>query len=186
MTIHLYFSSVLLLAAAAEWFFYKKREGNRKEAAENQQRHHVAVALALAFSLFLCFQLKAHTTTVHITAKTAGFVILFHGAMIRSWAYIILSGHSSELLSSLQYRPLFSHGPYRFHRHPLHAGFFLMALGSGLYISNHWLAAPLVFILLGSALHPLMRQEEQFFEKKYGDIYTYWSKRRFRFVPFFY
>ncbi|WP_280769441.1 methyltransferase family protein [Salipaludibacillus daqingensis] len=179
---HTIFIIILIFGIIAEGFYYKKRELKRKEEAIN-----IAVLATLILSLFLCYLLKEQVSSTTNLVKTIGFFFLIHGLFIRFWTYqIIMAQSHHHSILPLPERPLYSHGPYRYHRHPFHTSIFIITLGCGLFISNHWLAFPLVFLLLGSSLHTVMKQEELFLEKKYGEIYTYWCKRRFRFLPFFY
>ncbi|MCR6095201.1 isoprenylcysteine carboxylmethyltransferase family protein [Salipaludibacillus agaradhaerens] len=149
--------------------------------------HHTLTTVVFSLSLFLCYLLK-DTSSAQEGAfiKWIGISVFLYGGIIRCWTYRLMYIHSRHFHLPLYERPLYTRGPYRHHRHPLHTSLFLMTLGSGLLISNHWLAAPLMFLLIGSALHPIMREEEQFLAKKYGDIYACWCKHRFRLLPFFY
>ncbi len=180
MNTQTFFIIILVFGVVAEFFYYKKREVKRKE-----ELVHVFVFATLILSLLLCYLLKGQASTTNNLVKTIGVYFLFYGLFIRFWTYQIITTQKQFILP-LPERPLYSHGPYRFHRHPFHTSLFVITLGCGLFISNHWLAFPVIFILLGSSLHPVMKQEERYLEKKYGQIYTYWCKHRFRLLPFFY
>jgi len=182
MNMQTFFIIVLVLGVMTEFYYLNKREVKRKEEIV-----HVYVIATLILSLLLCFLLKGHASpTSSNLAKTLGSYFLVHGLFIRFWTYQIIMAQSKQFILPFPERPIFSHGPYRYHRHPFHTSLFVITLGFGLFISNHWLAFPVIFILLGSSLHPVMKQEERYLEKKYGQIYTYWCKHRFRLLPFFY
>lgn len=182
MKFQTFFIIVLVFGLIAECYYYfKKREVKRKE-----DNPHIIVVATLIISLLLCYLLKGQATPANNLVKTLGVYFIVHGLFIRYWTYQIITAHSKQMILPLPERPLYSHGPYRYHRHPFHTSLFVITLGFGLFISNHWLAFPVTFILLGSSLHPVMKQEERYLENKYGQIYTYWCKHRFRLLPFLY
>lgn len=169
-----------------EWLFNRKREIPEKEVARISFRQQAVTGLISILSLFLCYQLKVLDSLHSSIIEASGVAFFSYGVLLRWVSYRTILKLTGRKKLPLAERPLYSHGPFRFHRHPFHMSFFLMASGCGLYISGHWLAAPLMFILLGSALHPLMKKNEEVLQQKYGDIYTYWCRRRFRLLPFFY
>ncbi|WP_146035963.1 methyltransferase family protein [Salipaludibacillus keqinensis] len=184
-----YSNYIVLIAGISviiEWLYYMKRKDNRKERSKINKRQQIFVVIAFILSLFLCYLLKGLDPTAVKTVDMVGLLFITHGTLIRGWTYHLIKANRREGSLSSQGFPLLSHGPYRFHRHPFHVGIFLTVVGCGFIISHHWLAFPLIFILLGSALHPVMKEEELQLQIKYGEIYPYWCKRRFRLLPFVY
>lgn len=79
---------------------------------------------------------------------------------------------------------LVSHGPYRYLRHPLYLGLFLITLSFPLYVGN-LLAFVLTAPWLITGFIWRMRVEEKALTLIHPD-YAQWKKSRFRFIPFIY
>lgn len=80
---------------------------------------------------------------------------------------------------------LISHGPYRFLRHPLYVGLFLLTVSVPLFFKN----IPVLFLsmlYMGYVLNQRMRVEEAAMERILGDRYRAWKTKRYRFIPFIY
>jgi protein-S-isoprenylcysteine O-methyltransferase Ste14 len=77
-----------------------------------------------------------------------------------------------------------SNGPYRYLRHPLYLGLFLIIIAFPIYIGNVLgliVFGPLIFI----ALNYRMVLEEKALEHHHPE-YRIWKKKRYRFLPFIY
>lgn len=178
--------TVLMFIWVLEWFVYvesaKSRKGEKKKALLIKGLVAFMLFCAATASLIL-HQLAEETTVI---AKYTGLVFLAQGLLIRYWTYFLTKPYFSRTIVAIENRPLLSHGPFRFTRHPFHTGFFFIALGICLYLSSHWLSILFAFIFVGSALHYRMSLEESVYTQKYGDIYTYWCRHRCRILPFIY
>ncbi len=79
---------------------------------------------------------------------------------------------------------LITHGPYRWIRHPLYAGGFVLVISLALLTSMWWLVAgfsvPLTVLLLRT------RSEENNLLDEFGDEYQAYQTRTKRFIPFVY
>ncbi|WP_096190096.1 methyltransferase family protein [Evansella halocellulosilytica] len=169
-----------------EWIVYKDTAPKRKEA--NNQALVVKSFTLLMFtsSVVFSFWLSTVISETNGFAEKSGLVLMAIGLLLRGWTYFFSREFFTRTIVPQEDRPLFSRGPYRFNRHPFHTGFFLAALGTTLFISSHWLSLVYTFLLIGSALHYRMSIEEFYYKKRYGDIYPYWCKHRFRLLPFLY
>lgn len=77
-----------------------------------------------------------------------------------------------------------SHGPYRYFRHPLYLGLFLLVIAFPIFIGNalaFLIFSPLIFL----ALNARMTLEERALEVQHPS-YKEWKKSRYRFFPFIY
>ncbi|WP_157812116.1 methyltransferase family protein [Alteribacter populi] len=119
-------------------------------------------------------------------AKTSGLFFMLLGLILRYWTYVVTKTYFTRGIHHDEERPLYSHGPFRLHRHPYQTGFFFIVLGVTLFMSGHWLVLIVTFTLLGSALHYRMSLEERILQNRYGEIYEYWCRHRFRIFPFLY
>jgi protein-S-isoprenylcysteine O-methyltransferase Ste14 len=80
---------------------------------------------------------------------------------------------------------LISHGPYRFLRHPLYVGLFLLTVSVPLFFKNIPILL-LSMLYMGYLLNQRMRVEEQAMERILGERYRVWKAKRYRFIPFIY
>ena len=67
-------------------------------------------------------------------------------------------------------------GPYRLSRNPIYLGFVCTLIGLSLALSNYWgvVLSPLFMILL---VQLVIKHEEIYLEKKFGDVYTSYKSR---------
>jgi protein-S-isoprenylcysteine O-methyltransferase Ste14 len=79
---------------------------------------------------------------------------------------------------------LVSNGPYRYLRHPLYLGLFVITIAFPIYIGN-FLALLLALPLLGIVFSWRMHLEEKALRKVHP-LYANWAKQRYRFIPFIY
>lgn len=79
-------------------------------------------------------------------------------------------------------RTLFTGGAYRFSRHPYYAGAVLAGVGVYLQL-NYWLAL-LMIPVIAFIIH-VIRKEDMFLEKKFGEQYLEY-KKRVGIIPWFY
>ncbi len=79
---------------------------------------------------------------------------------------------------------LVSNGPYRYLRHPLYLGLFVITIAFPIYVGN-LLALLLAIPLLGIVFSWRMHLEENALRKVHPH-YANWAKQRYRFIPFIY
>ena len=67
-------------------------------------------------------------------------------------------------------------GPYRFSRNPIYLSFALTLIGLPLALGTYWgiLLTPVFTLLMN---HLVIRHEEAYLEKKFGDVYTGYRSR---------
>ncbi|WP_078594536.1 methyltransferase family protein [Evansella clarkii] len=186
MNITVLFFIILIAAWLLEWFVFTESHEKKKEVWSKA----VLLKGLLSF-MFLCavsagFLISTFFESSSVLCKNIGLFFIGSGLLLRYWTYRFTKPYFTRTIIPSEDQPLYSSGPYRFTRHPFHTGFFLIAAGTCLFISGHWLSLLFTFIFVGSALHYRMSLEEAFFQKKYGDIYVYWCRHRFRLVPFLY
>ncbi|MBM7096958.1 hypothetical protein JSY36_14575 [Bacillus sp. H-16] len=186
MTISTMIFIALLTLWVAEWFIFKESPRLRKEVLRGSIRVKGLVAFTFVLSLAMAFHLGQLNIEPMWMAKSCGLFFLILGIALRYWTYAVTRTYFSRGLSYDENRPLFSHGPFRLHRHPYQTGFFFMTLGVCLYISGHWFVLLTTFTVLGSALHYRMSLEEEVLKRVYGEIYGYWCRHRFRIFPYLY
>jgi protein-S-isoprenylcysteine O-methyltransferase Ste14 len=80
---------------------------------------------------------------------------------------------------------LVSNGLYRYLRHPLYLGLFLLGIATPLVYGNY-LMIIVSILMMGGTLNYRMELEERAMEKIIGSKYQVWKKQRYRFFPFIY
>lgn len=158
----------------------------KKEGVKNSTLIKGMISATFLFSIFMSIVLRTTTVDPMSYTEGTGIIFLILGLSLRYWTYYFIKPYFSRMISPYDSRPLYSKGPFRFTRHPFHTGFFLNTAGLCLFISGHWISLLITFIFVGSALHYRMEVEENMYTEKYGEIYTYWCKHRFRILPFIY
>jgi protein-S-isoprenylcysteine O-methyltransferase Ste14 len=114
-------------------------------------------------------------------ATVLAVVFFVPGVVLQLWAYFELGKnlkfgipHGAEEEAAATFK---TSGLYRFSRHPMYVGFFLMLLAACLYVLQ-----PVVWVLssyAGWVHHQITLKEEQFLEKRFGaEWQTYISKVR--------
>ena len=76
-------------------------------------------------------------------------------------------------------------GVYALVRHPMYAGFWLMALGQALLLPN-WIAGPAGLVGFGILFFGRIGREEAMMIAAFGDEYRAYMRRTARVVPWFY
>lgn len=186
MNITFLFFIILLTAWLLEWFVFEETAKKKKEVSRNTIYVKALLPMMFISAILSSYLLGTVSEEVTFLFRLIGLFILFFGLFIRYWTYFITKPHFTRKMVIIENRPLYSSGPFRFTRHPFHMGFFFITLGICLFISGNMLSILLTFIFVGTALHYRMTLEESFYSKKYGDIYAYWCKHRFRLLPFVY
>ncbi|KAF9528301.1 ICMT-domain-containing protein [Crepidotus variabilis] len=115
-----------------------------------------------------------------------GFVLLFLGQVLRSWAIIQASRNGSyppTSLDKVEGHHLLTDGAYRYFRHPCDAGPFYWALGMQLLLQNP-ISFSVFLIVMWRFLYPKFQAEEDTLIEVYGDEYRNYRKRVGTKIPF--
>jgi len=106
------------------------------------------------------------------TWNLAGVPFLLLGQGLRAWAVGYL--HKDRELATA--------GPYAYCRHPLYLGTFLSGIGVCLLVGS-WLVGVIFALLFAAAYVPIIRQEEAFLEKVYGESFRAYAAKVPAFLP---
>lgn len=116
-----------------------------------------------------------------------GIALFLYGAglILRYWSLISLGQNFSREVNAKRDQQLVSSGTYRYVRHPLYLGLFLLTIAVPLYTGN------IVMFLVGTiimfkAISIRIIEEEKVMEDTIGERYTEWKKERYKFIPFLY
>jgi protein-S-isoprenylcysteine O-methyltransferase Ste14 len=95
-------------------------------------------------------------------------------------------GHNWSVSLDLRERhTLVTTGVYALVRHPMYAGFWLMALGQALLLPN-WVVGPAGLVGFGVLFFGRVAREEAMMMKAFGDEYQAYMRRTARVVPWLY
>ena len=118
-----------------------------------------------------------------VTTLIIGFIIALFGELIRLWG-VSWAGSETRTTGGVGGTFLVISGPFAFVRNPLYVGNILMYTGLGVmsYALFPYLQiiAILFFIL---QYHLIVKEEESFLEKKFGEAYQKYLKNVPRFIP---
>jgi protein-S-isoprenylcysteine O-methyltransferase Ste14 len=101
--------------------------------------------------------------------QTLGIAIMVFGWFLIFWAYY-----------TLEYDKLVTWGPYRYVRHPVYLGYFIIFAGFFLTLLNMVALLPLLGI---PGMVRMATIEEHLLTKKYGEEYTHYQQETRKFFP---
>lgn len=107
------------------------------------------------------------------------------GLLLRYVSILYLGHHFTRNVEVSKSQTLISKGPYRYLRHPLYLGLFLLTISVPLFFQN-WLMTIISSILMFYILNNRMILEETMMEQVIGDSYRQWKRQRYRFFPWLY
>ncbi|MGO1370248.1 MAG: methyltransferase family protein [Senegalia sp. (in: firmicutes)] len=111
--------------------------------------------------------------------------VYFFGLLLRYWSLFVLGRNFSRFVHAEEDQDLISKGPYRYLRHPLYLGLFLLTISIPLYTENFLVFIFSAFIMF-KILKMRMDEEEKMMEKIIGPRYIKWKEKRYKFIPFIY
>jgi protein-S-isoprenylcysteine O-methyltransferase Ste14 len=122
----------------------------------------------LGFALGAAYLVSSQPTWVLLAA---GGGVAFAGLVVRAWAAGYLAKNQS----------LATTGPYAYTRNPLYLGSALIGLGFAL-AGGSWALGPVFLVFFLAVYWPVMRREEDFLRREFGEAYDRYAKD----VPLFF
>ena len=106
---------------------------------------------------------------------------LLTGAVTIAWTWRVMRAHGEHPEPHLATRTLVTSGPFKRTRNPIYSGFLL--IGAGMAISLNAMTM-LVSVFFGVALLTalVIRREEAYLERKFGEAYIEYSKKAGRWL----
>lgn len=119
------------------------------------------------------------------SAAWLGLLLMFLGLVLRYVAAQTLGQFYTRTLQICEAHQIVDQGLYRFIRHPGYLGLLVMEIGAGLAVKN-WIA--FLFISMTGFVSRLyrVRVEERMLEDRFGEQYSLYAKKTWRFLPFLY
>lgn len=116
--------------------------------------------------------------------KVIALILYLGGLVLRYWSLILLGQNFSRDVEVSDEQELVSRGTYRYMRHPLYLGLFLLTIAVPLYVGNiivFLFALVIMFIVINIRI----KEEERFMEATLGKRYLTWKNERYKFIPFY-
>ena len=114
-----------------------------------------------------------------------GFVFVLLGEGLRFWG-VAYAGSATRTTGKAGGERLITDGPFAYVRNPLYLGNFLMSSG---FLIMSWAWMPwMIFIfisLFGIQYSFIVRHEEEYLSKKFGEKYTNYKQCVHRWIPYF-
>ncbi|MFP4287415.1 MAG: methyltransferase family protein [Candidatus Izemoplasmataceae bacterium] len=133
-------------------------------------------------TLFDLYRFEASTLTI---SHYLGIGLYSIGILLRYIASITLGEYFTRDVSVSKDMNLKSKGVYKYLRHPLYLGLFLLVIAVPLFFGNYFMMLTAI-LLMGKLINHRMIIEEMMLEKALGESYLTWKKARYRFIPFIY
>lgn len=117
--------------------------------------------------------------------KIIALLLYGMGLGLRYYSLILLGKNFSRNVEVDEDQDLVSVGTYKYVRHPLYLGLFLLVISIPLYFGNI-LVFILSIIIMFKVIDIRIKEEEKAMEKIIGERYVKWKTKRYKFIPFIY
>ena len=139
--------------------------------------------LVLAIALQWLAPLNLLAEVASTSRIVAGTVVALAGALVVVSGQRALARRGTNVNPSLPTLALATGGVYRFTRNPMYVGGMTALAGIALIFALDWLL--LLMVPAAVVLHlGIVRREEQYLDRKFGDEYRSYSAQAPRYVPF--
>ena len=110
-----------------------------------------------------------------------GIVLMSVGLFMIAWTWRVMRAHGEHPEPHLATRTLVTSGPFKRTRNPIYSGFLL--IGAGMAISLNAMAMLIsVFFGVAALTALVIRREEAYLERKFGEAYIEYSKKAGRWL----
>jgi|SRR5687767_1429861 protein-S-isoprenylcysteine O-methyltransferase Ste14 len=149
----------------------------------NEQRDHAAVKihppvllLIHVFAAFILHRLFPLPLAFPKALLWVGYALILAGLGLPFLAVSQLMKAHTTLDPHGSVTEIVSSGPYRFSRNPIYLGFVCLLIGFSFLFRNYWglILSPLLVVLINILV---IKHEEYYLEKKFGDVYTSYKSR---------
>ena len=185
------FDYILYYAITLLWllefvFFPSKFKASAYSERKSFNLVSIAIVLSISLTIFLVrlnwFIIPQPWFTL---TSYLGLFLYTIGISFRYIGTLTLGKYFTRNVEIENNHQLISTGLYKYLRHPLYLGLFLLGISTSLVYGNY-LAIIISVLMMGGTLNHRMNLEEQAMEKILGKEYLIWKKQRYRFFPYIY
>ncbi len=179
---------LITLAWWLEFLIFPSPKGhdNSKSRSEHQSFRRIMAAILGSIALSIMTVWSGFGLWPELwrsQLRTFSVAVYGIGLLFRYGSLISLGKHFSRNVEVGADQELISSGFYRFLRHPLYLGLFLLAAAVPLFMGSA-LGFAAAVLWVGKMLNQRMQLEEAMMEEVIGSRYQEWKAKRFRFIPF--
>ena len=156
------------------------------ELPPEKDRPGVPIAPPLLFVIPILVSLVLEwlvtTSFVHGAFRwTLGVLFFLAGIALNVGGFITQKRAGTDPIPFNPSTRIVSHGLYRFSRNPMYIGFALWTLAAAILVNSLWtlLAVPIGLVLVNQLV---VRREERYLERKFGDEYLSYKRRVRRWI----
>ena len=161
-------------------------QDNQDKVRERQSFRRIMTAVAGSIALSALLTLWGRglfAGEARAWIRTGSVFIYGLGLLFRYGSLLSLGRHFSRDVEVGSDQELISTGFYRYIRHPLYLGLFLLTIAVPLFMGNA-MGFLVAAAAIGVQLNQRMQVEEDLMEEVMGERYRQWKQARFRFIPF--
>ena len=178
-----YIFIILTIIWISEFFIFPSL---KKEKSTDKNSFSIILASILIIIIVNAIMYFTDTWIIDsFPLKVIALVVYSIGLILRYWSLILLGKNFSRDVEVTDNQELVSHGSYRYVRHPLYLGLFLLTISVPLYVGNIVMFIIAIFLMF-FAISIRIKEEEAFMEDELGDRYKVWKEERYKFIPFIY
>jgi protein-S-isoprenylcysteine O-methyltransferase Ste14 len=133
-------------------------------------------ALALGYVLSRYLPLGPGLASPNALAVTVGLVFIVGGFALAIRSVQMFRRAGTNVVPGQQATALVTAGPYRFTRNPIYIGFVLVYFGLSIVLTSMWVLL-LLFPTLVILHRGVVKREEAYLERKFGDAYRAYRAR---------
>ena len=122
------------------------------------------------------------TGVVGDVLELVGLALYATGTIMRYAGSMALGPMYNRFIQVQKNQPLVSNGIYKFIRHPMYVGLFLLIVAFPMYFKNGVLIG-LTLVAMFFVIHQRMNYEERIMEEVIGERYVQWKANHHRFFP---
>lgn len=178
-----YIFLIITLLWIGEFILFPSRDKAKESKTESFSIILVSIlSIVIINGMMLLFDVFI---TDSLVLKVISLIIYALGLILRYYSLILLGKNFTRNVEVVEDQELVSTGTYRYVRHPLYLGLFLLVISIPLYSGNVSLFVVSVAIIFKS-IDIRIKEEEKSMETVIGKRYVEWKEKRYKLIPFIY
>jgi protein-S-isoprenylcysteine O-methyltransferase Ste14 len=154
----------------------------RAQVRDRMYYRLMVVVYILPFAYALTSWLDFSHVSLPSAMRWIGAPVAFGGVAMVWWTHRTLGRHWSGILELRENHRLINSGPYRYIRHPMYTGFFMMPVGMALVTANLLIALLQIGATIAMYLARVADEEAMMIDR-FGDEYRTYIRQTGRLLP---